>query len=134
MAGRTQLRDGCGVGKNGTKAAWFGPKRLGWGWEPVSWQGWAMTAVFVVAALLSVPLENRFGEPVAVGYTLGLTVVLMGVCVVKGTRPGGPKARKEYERQATRAALPAHEQGPPLTAKDVRERLGNRRPDLPPRF
>ncbi|CUU60575.1 hypothetical protein Ga0074812_14253 [Parafrankia irregularis] len=31
---------------------WFGPKRIGWGYRPVTWQGWALTlslAVLVVA-------------------------------------------------------------------------------------
>ena len=27
---------------------WFRPKLFGWGAVPVTWQGWAMTAVFVV--------------------------------------------------------------------------------------
>ena len=26
---------------------WFGPKRYGWGWRPVSWQGWLLVALFV---------------------------------------------------------------------------------------
>jgi len=25
---------------------WFGPKRLGWGLGPASWQGWLATAVY----------------------------------------------------------------------------------------
>lgn len=35
---------------------WFGPKRVGWGLRPQTWQGWtlttALTAVVVVAAIL----------------------------------------------------------------------------------
>ena len=34
---------------------WFGPKRVGWGIRPQTWEGWAMTvgvlAVIVVLAL-----------------------------------------------------------------------------------
>jgi hypothetical protein len=31
---------------------WFGSKRLGWGVRPVSWQGWALTGLYVVLALV----------------------------------------------------------------------------------
>lgn len=31
---------------------WFGRKRIGWGWRPVAWQGWAITLLIVVAAFL----------------------------------------------------------------------------------
>lgn len=34
--------------------AWFGPKRVGWGLRPQTWQGWVVTfgAVVVIVALL----------------------------------------------------------------------------------
>lgn len=28
------------------KPAWFGPKRVGWGISPKTWQGWAITIAF----------------------------------------------------------------------------------------
>ena len=31
------------------KRGWFGPKRIGWGASPASWEGWASTAAFVLA-------------------------------------------------------------------------------------
>ena len=36
-----------------TPRPWFGRKRIGWGLRPASWQGWALTAlyVFLVVAL-----------------------------------------------------------------------------------
>jgi hypothetical protein len=30
---------------------WFGPKRIGWGIRPQTWQGWLVTAVFVAAVI-----------------------------------------------------------------------------------
>ena len=27
---------------------WFGSKRIGWGLRPVSWQGWVLTALYVL--------------------------------------------------------------------------------------
>ncbi|WP_309629989.1 hypothetical protein [Brevundimonas sp.] len=35
------------------KPVWFGPKRFGWGASPASWEGWAVTGVFIVAMLLT---------------------------------------------------------------------------------
>jgi hypothetical protein len=34
------------------RPAWFGRKRVGWGLRPVSWQGWAVTAVYAAAAVV----------------------------------------------------------------------------------
>jgi len=33
---------------------WFGPKRYGWGFTPVSWQGWLVTGAYVVAVFVLV--------------------------------------------------------------------------------
>lgn len=35
------------------KRGWFGPKRIGWGASPASWEGWTVTGVFIVAMLLT---------------------------------------------------------------------------------
>lgn len=31
---------------------WFGPKRIGWGFRPTSWQGWVVVALVVVAVIV----------------------------------------------------------------------------------
>ncbi|MGD0083076.1 MAG: hypothetical protein ABSD78_07750 [Acidimicrobiales bacterium] len=31
---------------------WFGPKRVGYGFRPQTWQGWLIVAVFVVAVVV----------------------------------------------------------------------------------
>ena len=31
------------------KRGWFGPKLVGWGASPASWEGWVATLVFVIA-------------------------------------------------------------------------------------
>ena len=41
---------------------WFGPKRLGWGLRPVTWQGWLVTAVFVAAVILTGFLAGKPAE------------------------------------------------------------------------
>ena len=32
---------------------WFKRKRFGWGWVPVTWQGWVVTLAFVVALIVA---------------------------------------------------------------------------------
>jgi hypothetical protein len=45
-------------------ARWFGPKRIGFGVSPRSWQGWLASAIFVVV-LVAVRLikPESFGYP-----------------------------------------------------------------------
>lgn len=31
---------------------WFGPKRIGFGWSPRTWEGWAVIAVLIGAVIL----------------------------------------------------------------------------------
>lgn len=75
----------------GTKA-WFGPRRLGWGLAPVSPEGWLLTALFVTAATVA----RRFGLR-GRGPILALLVPFLVLAVLKGTRPGGPLARRAFE-------------------------------------
>jgi hypothetical protein len=76
----------------GTKP-WFAPRRFGWGLDPVSAEGWAM----VVAAVALSAVARRHGRagPTRLEPLLGLAVVL--IAVLKGTSPGGPRARRAYE-------------------------------------
>ncbi len=66
---------------------WFGPKKtLGWGWTPVTWQGWAITALFL-ACLLAV----SYGPPFRYRLfaVLGLVAAYLAVVIATGTKPGG---------------------------------------------
>ena len=38
------------------KKPWFGPKRIGWGFRPATWQGWLVMAVYIGALLLTIRL------------------------------------------------------------------------------
>jgi hypothetical protein len=71
--------------------AWFGPRRFGWGLAPVSAEGWAVTlgGIAVVIVVASVVRHARW---------LGLIVIPLVLLAVylKGTSPGGPRAREEF--------------------------------------
>lgn len=39
-----------------SRKPWFGPKRIGFGLRPQTWQGWAVITAFVVVVLVIVDL------------------------------------------------------------------------------
>jgi len=73
-----------------TEKPWFGPKRVGWGWAPVSWQGWLATELMVV--LVAVAL---FVLRTVAGYVFAAAIVaaFLVVAALTGTAPGGPRRR-----------------------------------------
>lgn len=76
-----------------TRTAWFGPKRyLGWGWAPVSWRGWVVTAVFV-AVNGAVTFWRGPGNRLVslVGAHVVLVAAFLTVVVLTGDPPGGPR-------------------------------------------
>jgi hypothetical protein len=65
---------------------WFGQKRIGWGARPVSWQGWALTALYV--ALGYAAARTLAAHHVAL-FVTALVVLTAGyVLVVVGTSSG----------------------------------------------
>jgi len=69
-----------------TKRPWFGPKRFGWGWRPVSWQGWLVTVLFA-AVVVWASIAFR-ASPTSLFVDAGAVVGLVVVCFLTGTRPG----------------------------------------------
>jgi hypothetical protein len=69
-----------------TKQPWFGPKRIGWGWRPVSWEGWLVT-VLCAAVAIAASIAFR-GTPVAAYVSLAAVAALIVVCLLTGTRAG----------------------------------------------
>ncbi len=86
----------------GTKA-WFGPRRFGWGWDPVSWEGWAVLGAFVAVSVVSSLADTT----AALAVMIVATVAVLASVVAKGTSPGGPSKRDrflEHRRLAGRTA------------------------------
>ena len=55
-----------------TKKAWFGKKLLGWGYRPISLEGWVVTVVFIMAIIADITYNKR----TATGYAI-LAVILV---------------------------------------------------------
>ncbi|MDN5759837.1 MAG: hypothetical protein L0H59_15145 [Tomitella sp.] len=71
--------------KRWTETAWFGPKTIGWGWSPRSWQGWLITGVFVALTIASAVVFSGAAVPIAIAV---LAVLFIGVATVTGDPPG----------------------------------------------
>jgi hypothetical protein len=83
----TQDRDDTGSGgpdqfgpgfATGSRRPWFGPKRLGFGYRPQTWQGWAITAVMTALVLTAgalAPNTPWFWAAVAVVIIMPLAII-----------------------------------------------------------
>jgi hypothetical protein len=75
---------------------WFGPRLHGWGWSPVTAEGWAVLVIGTggAIALASTTIKHA--------WWLGLAAVAVMLVVVflKGTSPGG--VDEWYEFKAVR--------------------------------
>ena len=66
------------------RTVWFGPRRLGWGWSPVTAGGWVVLVTGVAAAIVlaSTVRQARWLSLIAVA-------VMLVIIFLKGTSPGG---------------------------------------------
>jgi hypothetical protein len=70
-----------------TKTPWFGPRRMpGWGWTPVTWQGWVVSVAFMAAIVAAALLVH--GGVLKIVIEVVLVVLLLAVSFLTGTRPG----------------------------------------------
>ena len=71
---------------NDDRPEWFVPRRYGYGANPVTWQGWAITIAFILFALWVITRFN--GQPlVEIALLIPATIVLL-VITAKTTRGG----------------------------------------------
>ena len=71
-----------------TKEPWFGPKKyVGWGWTPISWQGWLATPLFLGLFVAAVWLIH---SPLRFAAAASLVLPFIALVLLTGTPPGGP--------------------------------------------
>ncbi len=68
---------------------WFKRKRYGWGYVPVSWEGWLAVAIFIgVVTTAAVALPRDQPPPVKFFLLIfGAAGALLAVCYKKGPHP-----------------------------------------------
>jgi hypothetical protein len=88
------------------KRYWFKAKNFGWGWYPVTWEGWTVIAVYllflwaIVHGSQIVFGKTNFIIPYLTGVAT-LTVILLIICFKTGEKPEwrwGPPKRKKQKR------------------------------------
>jgi ABC-2 type transport system ATP-binding protein len=100
-----------------TSLRWFRRRRVGFGWRPVSWQGWLVT-LLAVTAVIAVGAGLR-GSPARVPSV----ILTLAVYTVIALATGGRQA--DDPQRATRAAddSPAPTPGPTTLSEKQREAL-----------
>lgn len=85
------------------KGYWFKAKLYGWGWVPVTWQGWLIILVYLLAIMLFSWTLDKNSPPRDAFFTFILpifllTMMLICVCYKYGEKPhwqwGIPKDKK----------------------------------------
>ncbi len=74
------------------KKLWFKAKRYGWGWYPVTWQGWLAIAIFLVVILYfsSTINDNSPASEVILNFVLPIAIslfLLLVLCYRTGEKP-----------------------------------------------
>ena len=76
-----------------TNKLWFRAKTFGLGWYPVSWQGWALTLLYVAVLLtiaLNVDPQVHSGSDFLLKFGTWfviITVPFLAICWLKGEKP-----------------------------------------------
>jgi hypothetical protein len=85
----------------GTKV-WFGPRGFaGWGWSPVSWEGWIACLIAIAVMVLGAAV----GPPTGMVIIGAATAVLLVAAALKGTAPGGFSAARQFRAMRDYARL-----------------------------
>ncbi len=88
--------------KDNPQHLWFKAKLYGWGWTPVTWQGWVVILVYVALVLpIAYTIEdNTITSTIVLTRILPiaiLTGILIGICYKTGEKPRwqwGPPRQK----------------------------------------
>jgi hypothetical protein len=80
--------------RRATNNYWFKRRRYGYGWIPVSWQGWSVVGIYLIVliggSMTLVNEDTSGGDPefgVFFIYLLVATGALMLICIRKGPKP-----------------------------------------------
>jgi len=75
------------------KELWFRAKRYGWGWYPISWQGWVITILYIFVLIrYGIRADNyaHSNSDFLIGFSIPFiisTVLFLVVCYWKGEYP-----------------------------------------------
>ena len=76
---------------------WFGPRRYGWGLNPITFEGWA-TIIVGIAAVIIIAATTKHHAWLA----FLVVIALIAVVFIKGTSPGGRAEWEEFHNARDR--------------------------------
>lgn len=85
--------------KDNPKHLWFKRKIYGWGWTPVTWQGWLITGLYVglvIAFSLTIDEDSSNREKI---FTFGLPVLFLTVTFIRIAYLKGEKPKWQWGRK-----------------------------------
>jgi hypothetical protein len=75
-----QFLGGAGTGKN----PWFGRKRFGWGYGPRTWQGYLVTALSLIAVIVTATVAK--GSPWFYAVLIAVAAVHLAIIGIQRRR------------------------------------------------
>lgn len=74
------------------KGYWFKSKLYGWGWAPVTWQGWTVFFIYLTLTILFALTIDGNSPPREIMFTfilpfILLTITFIRICYKTGERP-----------------------------------------------
>ena len=82
--------------KDGQKKLWFKRKSYGWGWTPVTWQGWASTLLYVLLLVAFGLTLDETSPPNKIVFTFVLPIVLLTIAFIRLAYKKGEKPRWQW--------------------------------------
>lgn len=80
------------------KKLWFKRKLYGWGWTPCSWEGWAVTLIWIAFFVLAIKNFDHEGFKNITFIILSI-FVLIYICYKKGEKPRWQWGKRIEDRQ-----------------------------------
>lgn len=69
--------------KDNPQGYWFKRKLYGWGWTPVTWQGWLVTFGFIATILLFATALDETATARDAAFTFFLPILLLTVAFIR---------------------------------------------------
>ena len=78
--------------KDNPEGYWFKRKVFGWGWPPVKWQGWLVTALYIAGVLFFAFTIDESSPPSEGAFMFFLPLLLLTAAIItiaykKGEKP-----------------------------------------------
>lgn len=73
------------------KKLWFRAKTYGWGWYPITWQGWTITGMYTALILALAFTINEDSTTTEVAVMLILPLVILTACFIRIAYKTGEK-------------------------------------------